>query len=289
MKRRTANAILIALAGVAGSVIAWSVPMPMLEFAVARSGISDIVPVAELPLGETARALFVVAGGLCVAALVAVALVLGRGNRMSFAFLKWNGLRGGKAVKAIEATGFEPVDAVEEILPVQRRADAHPDAPPRPPLSASRELGDEALPPAGSYDADEDDAHEPAIQDAVALDMPRAPEPLPWETIQREMERLIAGVEERDEGEAEAPANRQDADVVSTPSIRELADRLETGLARRRAATGGQLPVRPDLANTIRQEVVRMDSTLLDEPSERSTADLDDALAALRRITAKAI
>ena len=131
-----------------------------------------------------------------------------------------------------------------------RRSDAHPDAPARSPLFASRDLGHEALPPV-MMDRAEDGSPisesmwpDQELGNAEGPDLPPALEPMPWETIQAEMNRLLAGVRFRPLDEESGPAlsgeqtpgaGAEGADDP-VPSISELIGRLERGIARRRAA-----------------------------------------------------
>lgn len=113
------------VAGVLGGAVALGalvVPAPMLEGLVMASGLPAIVAAAEPPLGFTARALFALGAGGSVAAFGWFALSI---------------LLGTRAMTHDERAPES--DAVR--APVLRRADAHPDAPPRPPLLATRDLG----------------------------------------------------------------------------------------------------------------------------------------------------
>lgn len=126
---RLTLAVAPTLGGVAGlviAVVAVAIPARMLESAVMAIGLPEIVAAAEPPLGLTARlVLSIIGGGLVgmfvwrLAALVAGAATvkIGRPRRT-----------------AKHASSDQP-------LPVIRRADAHPDAPPRAPLHANRDLG----------------------------------------------------------------------------------------------------------------------------------------------------
>ncbi|WP_343518758.1 hypothetical protein [Sphingomonas sp.] len=120
--QRLSPNLALAGAGLAGVLVALAtlaIPAPLLENFVVTSGIAAFVPAAEPPLGITARiCVGVFAGG--AGALIAWFLLS--------ALLVWRDSRG---------------EAEEEVVrrPVVRRADAHPDAPPRPPLLATRDLG----------------------------------------------------------------------------------------------------------------------------------------------------
>lgn len=120
VQRLTPN-LALAGAGAAGVLVALAtlaIPYELLADIVVTSGIAAFIPAAEPPLGMTARiCVGVFAGG--VAALVAWFVLS--------ALLMWRDSRG--------------VQEAGERRPVVRRADAHPDAPPRAPLLATRDLG----------------------------------------------------------------------------------------------------------------------------------------------------
>jgi len=120
VQRLTPN-LALAGAGAVGVLVALAtlaIPYGLLADIVVRSGIAAFIPAAEPPLGLTARIIVgVFAGG--AAALIAWFA--------SSALLMWRDSRG-----EVE---------VGERPPVVRRADAHPDAPPRAPLLATRDLG----------------------------------------------------------------------------------------------------------------------------------------------------
>lgn len=120
VQRLTPN-LALAGAGTAGVLVALAtlaIPYGLLQNIVVMSGVAAFIPAAEPPLGVTARiCIGVFAGG--VAALIAWFVLS--------ALLMWRESRG----------ETEP----GERPPVVRRADAHPDAPPRAPLLATRDLG----------------------------------------------------------------------------------------------------------------------------------------------------
>ena len=111
--------------GVAVALVAIAVPGAWLENVVSGSGLPALLPVAEPPLGLTARAVLALSGGIAAAAVVWAALYLLFGP-------------GGPFTAKPRARG---------TAPTVRRADAHPDAPPRWPLSAA-ELAAPPEPPA---------------------------------------------------------------------------------------------------------------------------------------------
>ncbi|MEP7004939.1 MAG: hypothetical protein ABI810_03080 [Sphingomonas bacterium] len=96
-------------------------PVGILEDFVLDSGVATIMRAAEPPLGVTARAVLILAGGGGIALITWFTLLL---------------VLGARAI-VIQRPGEDG----EEPPLVLRRADAHPDAPARRPLSATRDLG----------------------------------------------------------------------------------------------------------------------------------------------------
>lgn len=116
------------IAAVAGGLAALGVamiPVPALEALVMDSGLPSILAAAEPPLGLTARLAVALGAGAFVGAFMWLSAFILLGSR---------GL-------TIGGGDVEAVDSEAVPLPVLRRADAHPDAPPRPPLLATRDLG----------------------------------------------------------------------------------------------------------------------------------------------------
>ena len=159
------------IAAVAGGLAALGVamiPVPALEALVMDSGLPSILAAAEPPLGATARLAVALGTGAFVGAFMWLSAFILLGSR---------GLTIGEA----EDIALDP----EEVpLPVLRRADAHPDAPPRPPLLATRDLGRpfleiRAATPAPPAPAPEDEHIDfDAIFPPRAITPPKAPEPV---------------------------------------------------------------------------------------------------------------
>jgi len=103
----------VAALAVAGLFVA--LPASVLEDWVWRSGLPSLIGAAEPPLGATARAVLALAGGALAGAVAwsALFLLFGPGGLLA------------------------PRAASSDGVPVLRRADAHPDAPARRPLSAA--------------------------------------------------------------------------------------------------------------------------------------------------------
>lgn len=116
------------IAGVLGGAVALGVlvvPMPVLEGLVMDSGLPAVIAATEPPLGFTARCVMAFGAGASVALFSWFAAFVLLGSRTL-------------TIGDGEETDLD-LDAVP--TPVLRRADAHPDAPPRPPLLATRDLG----------------------------------------------------------------------------------------------------------------------------------------------------
>lgn len=121
------SAALLGVLAAAGFLV---MPQTVLEALVADLGLAKLVAAAAPPLGTLARGLMAVAAG-------GLAALLGFG--LARAIL-------GAPVVNQEPAGdlfvSEPAEVAPDFeTPVLRRADAHPDAPPRPPLRAKHELG----------------------------------------------------------------------------------------------------------------------------------------------------
>ncbi|RYM14221.1 hypothetical protein [Sphingobium cupriresistens] len=176
-----------ALAGLAAALLVLWMPVGLVEMIVASSGLSEAWPAAAPPLGWKARLMMAGFAGVMAIGLVGLARRdadapeqedgKGRAHRvqgarkMGFAFSKLTALARGRA-----ASGIEP-DA-----PILRRADAHPDAPSRPPIFASRDFdGIDIFPRAESGRRSlvaRRDPERDTIVPLGKLPMPSAPMPL---------------------------------------------------------------------------------------------------------------
>jgi hypothetical protein len=118
--------LLIAVAiGIAVAVGVHAIPLSQLEAMVIDSGLPAVISSAEPPLGMTARMVIEGTSGAVagLAAWLLMLIILGVDRAV-------------RRPRHIVAEDEEDWD-----IPVIRRADAHPDAPPRPPLRANRDLG----------------------------------------------------------------------------------------------------------------------------------------------------
>lgn len=228
---RAFDAGLAALAALSAGFVAFAMPDPLFTGLVETSRLPEMVAAARPPLGDTARF-----GAVAAAMLGTFAAVWGL-----MALL-------GRAPTRREA---EPEPVIH--APRLRRADAHPDAPPRPPLLA-RDLGEpleldevapEPIEEAPFAEAD----HRPR----PGFLIPQEPEPEPVaeaEAAEAEPEpepEPVAGIEPEPEAEAvpiaqladRLPEAREEEDA----SLAQLVNRIEFGMSRKRQA----LPAAPDL------------------------------------------
>jgi hypothetical protein len=217
---RAFDAGLAAFAAASAGFVAFAMPDPLFSGLVETSRLPEIVAAARPPLGDTARFAVVAAAILgTFAAVWALMALLGRRPAPREA---------------------EPEAAIQ--VPRQRRADAHPDAPPRPPLLA-RDLGeplelDEVAPePAESLPFEEaenrplpgflipQEAEPETVAEAepTELEIPPAAEAEPEpEAEELPIGALAARLPETEEGSGEP--------------LSQLVNRIEFGLSRKRQA-----------------------------------------------------
>ena len=259
------------LAAIAAAAALLATPVGLLETAVASSGLSEALPAAAPPLGLTARLLMAGFVGILAAGLVAAMNrdpdaadderdKDGRQHRasgarhMGFAFSKLTALARGRAM---------PV--AEPDAPSLRRADAHPDAPPRPPIFASRDFdGVEifARPDAGRRLL----VVAPEPEARSVLSMPSfAARSLPAEPVEEERPAPAFAPPAHRFGARAGRSIRLPAMACATatppiPMQSPAAARLERGLASRRRMAGANVaPVLADMpvapAVPVRQSV----------------------------------
>jgi hypothetical protein len=222
---RAFDAGLAALAAVSAGFVAFAMPAPLFTGLVEASRLPDVLAAAQPPLGDTAR-LCVVAGAalLSFAAVWALMAALGR-------------------VPARREAVAEP----EIQMPRLRRADAHPDAPPRPPLLA-RDLGEplELDEVADEWVEKEQPLAEPDHRPLPGFLVPQEPEQEPEPIAEAGFDRPeIVDVpdpepEARVEAEplplADLAAQLPEAEEESDQPLSQLVNRIEFGLSRKRQA-----------------------------------------------------
>lgn len=112
-------------AGLAAAIALLSsalVPIEWLESAAVTTGLSQLVGAAQPPLGWTARAVIGLGAGTLMGAVTWSVLFL-------------------KVARRALVVGSPRAPSASDLAPTLRRADAHPDAPARRPLSAAVDLG----------------------------------------------------------------------------------------------------------------------------------------------------
>lgn len=214
------------------------VPMAALEWAIASTGLSEFLPALAPPLGDTVRVPLCGAAALlamaCVAALLPSSSSSSQEKKTTMAsvFARLTHFtRGGSAAVA----------RTDHPLRL-RRADAHPDAPPRAPLSVVRDLGERLesnapvavkMPGVAPYEPPV-----PAAMPAIA--------PLPGVSRVEVEPEAVAAVSEPVADPAIAPAPlpvpvseplgliavEGEGESLASLSIGQLIDRLECGLRK---------------------------------------------------------
>jgi hypothetical protein len=192
----TMRALAIALGGaILTSVIAMFIPVSVFESITGATGFSELVPATGAPLGDTARAL--IAFGFGTLAFAGLAVFLLRRPTVAKAATAIEASEGPSFMDKMRAklseitTGRNNTDAVTELsdLPKLRAGDAHPDAPPRRPISAHRDFGEVVVEPV---------VEEPAavpVKDVV--ETPVAETPADPATVTNMVDRLELAVAQR--------------------------------------------------------------------------------------------
>jgi hypothetical protein len=208
LKRNQSSALdvpMAALTALAVGFVAFAMPDALFTDMIVASGLPSMLPAAQPPLGMTARS------GIAVPAAFGVFLAT---------WLLLRSLNGAKPRPRREAG---EIDAAPLRL---RRADAHPDAPSRPPLIAGLELGEPE--PA----EEEAELWEPEIEaDYVAEDPAESPLELEPPSLSELMQRLELGLVRRQA--SRAPAYLADEPEVEEPTAvepSEVDERLQSAL-----------------------------------------------------------
>lgn len=199
-----------ALAGFAVVFVAFAAPIDLLEEAVSASGLPGLLAAAAPPLGGKARILLGLGGGAAV---------------FAFAF----GL-----LRLIDRPTARPPRAVpvlvDEPAPRVRGRDLHPDAPPRPPVLAMRELGEPAPPEPGQVVEPEPEPA-PTPEPMAEVVAKPAPRPVsPEESLADLMARLEQGLARRASARRQVetePVPTAGPQVVPHPSDDRLASAIE--------------------------------------------------------------
>ncbi|MHA6719832.1 hypothetical protein ACX40Y_10330 [Sphingomonas sp. RS6] len=260
-----------------------AMPAAMLQSLVAPSGLTDLLPVLVPPLGLAGRMLLSVAAGAAVTAISGL---------FTYMLVGRSAIGGGH-----DAMPDWDADPDSLAMPVLRRADAHPDAPARPPLLATRDLGTpfaaeiaetaairaERFQVVSAIEAVEIDEERPlptdldqvlAAYDPGAIpDVPIAPPTSPYRAAAPETARPADEPLERLDRRAPAPAapyafpEEPIAHPATEATVHALLERLERGVSRRAAAQAKSSPA---------------------TASRRPQQGLEDALATLRNLARQA-
>ncbi|MET0250367.1 MAG: hypothetical protein ABW164_11655 [Sphingobium sp.] len=266
------------LAGAAAALILLSTPVGLLEMIVASAGLSESFPAAAPPLGLKARAIMAIFTGLMAFGLVAalsrrtsraIARIEDKGRMksavgesiMGFALSKLTALARGRAGPVKTPIRSVPSAAEEQPAPALRRADAHPDAPARAPIFASRDFGGLDIFP--RVDDQEAQIANPArrenpVEAPLGLPLSTAPAPLSSVALRGPFDAVPEAVTDLGAAPAafipkpvvhetpieEPTVSSQDAVRDDAPthelSLSELTDRLERGLRARGAERQAQ-------------------------------------------------
>jgi hypothetical protein len=225
------RALAISLAGAAVmAVVGMLIPVGIFESITGATGISELVPATAAPLGDTARAIiaFLFAAGTFA---VLAALLLRRSVAAPPVSVQRkpvaapvdagsNQHRPSLIAMARERIGAfiasrreGPVVTDLSDLPKLRPSDAHPDAPPRKPISAHADFGEVDAP------------------EAMPISRPVAAAEVAAEPVQAVLPEPVVAAAPLAEPVAILPQLVEPA--VDTSSVAVLVDRLEAGVARR--------------------------------------------------------
>lgn len=285
-----------ALCGLGAAMILLAMPVGLVETVVASSGLSEAWPAAAPPLGWKARLLLAGFG-----ALMAIGFVWAGSRGSAPSYGKENGGRDG--FRGVKKMGFalsklswlargRNGGSSKGARPALRRADAHPDAPARTPIFASRDFGGLEIfsrsTPALSPQPDSADA-----EPSVVLALPRFAAPLAEEEEpavcahqtpeQPAQEPVYAEFEEIAEPTAVPPHGAEAAREVALPpaapfTVAQLTARLERGLAQRQRTERTNGPAAGVLADMPVERAVPVREHVEDDVDQA----LHAALGALR-------
>jgi len=313
------------LAAVGSAVVALSIPVALLEHVATASGIGAVLPLFADPIDLGARIVLALLAALAAAALVwsfwGTDDAIGKAGHMKQA-RKLSASYGWEALmRRVRGRGED--DPAQAVL-ARRRRDRHPDAPPRPPLFASRDL------PAPDGAADDAPAEAAALPSPVpapapmsgmriaspvvtepCVDLPRSPPPMSEEEIAR----LLGGPQAPATLPESAPPRHGlspslieavralDLPEIEGADLAALSARFESGVARRallRQAWAARTALEERIADATPDAVVRaalraqrpLDVVAAPQPpadGAQTDSDvehaLENALAALRRLT----
>lgn len=212
------RAIAMAMVGaIVAAVATMFVPVAILEGIAGSSGLSELVPAARAPLGDTARALIAFGAGAFTLALLSYVL-LRQDN------LAASPVPASEWAAANEAPSFKDrlaqiklpsiampkmpwtkgEDDITELsdLPKLRNGDSHPDAPPRRPLVASQDLPvldlaelPEAIVDGRAEVIEQSVTIEPTFAPETIAEQQTAPEPISVVDVEPTLAEMVAQLE----------------------------------------------------------------------------------------------
>jgi len=242
--------------GIAAALVIATLPHVYLENIVGATGLSEFIPAAAPPLGNTARGLIAVVAGLISASALYLCLTHKtksyeggsdmslalrknltrepvaeeRESKLRFSVPKLN-LSAKSLTKFLKKPKKSPGQVTElKDLPDVRAADRHPDAPVRQPIFASSDLGAPLAESIKRFDQSGagKEVVEPEKQSASPIVKPdpfaaeKVPDPVVEETP----------APNQTENHAQPKVSSAPREDLSTLSLAQLADRLEAGLRR---------------------------------------------------------
>lgn len=241
------RALAMAMAGaIVAAVATMFVPVALLEGIAGSSGLSELVPAARAPLGDTARALIAFgAGAFTLALLSYVLLRQDNSGATSVPASEWAVTDETPSFKDRLAHIKLPSIALPKMpwakgegditeladLPKLRNGDSHPDAPPRRPLVASQDLPvldlaelPEAIVGEQAEVIEQSVAIEPTFAPETIAEQQTAPEPVSVADVEPTLAEMVAQLEaavaERQKQLAELEAVATEL-AASRPSIQE--------------------------------------------------------------------
>jgi hypothetical protein len=271
--------------GVAAALVIATLPHVYLENFIGATGLSEIIPAAAPPLGNTARGLIAIVAGMISTSALYLFLnhkpkFLGGGSDMSLAIrrnltpesiddererkprftvpkLNLSAKSLTKFLKKPKKTAGQVTELKD--LPDVRPADRHPDAPARQPIFASSDLGAPLAEKIKQFD-------QPAIeQDQTDLaDQPASRPVTPAPFIADKMlhpapeEELTQDQPDNIPEQEQAAVPREDLSILS---LAQLADRLEAGL-RRLEVLEARGQVAPPKASSVAPPAPSVEETL---------------------------
>ena len=242
--------------GVAAALVVATLPHVYLENIVGATGLSEIIPAAAPPLGNTARGLIALVTGMVSTSALYLFLnhkpkFPGGGSNMSLAIRKNlttdaidDGGEGKSrfavpklnlSVKSLTKFLKKPKKSAGQVtelndLPDIKSADRHPDAPARHPIFASSDLGAPLAEKIKQFDTPEaeQESAEPTEQSAqpviaaAAFVADQTPDSLPEADATPDRSEIVAPEESSDTS----------CEDLAALSLAQLADRLEAGIRR---------------------------------------------------------